>query len=70
VVDGYVICVPFLLSLRLKLSRVSVVFDFSNSLNNLAPASPMPLSADVMRKETSEWFVDAFRCLLSLVITL
>ena len=35
------ICVFFLLSSPLRLSFVSVVFDFSDSLNDVAPVSPM-----------------------------
>ena len=30
---------------------MSVVFDFNDSLNDVAPASPMLLSVDVLRKE-------------------
>ena len=37
------ICVLFLLSSQLRLSSVSVLFDFSASLNDVAPASPMLL---------------------------
>ena len=45
------LCVFFLLSLRCRLSFVSVVFDFSDSLNDVAPVSPMQLSDYVKRKE-------------------
>ena len=45
-----VFCVFFLLSLRCRLSFVSVVFDFNASLNDVAPVSPMLLSVDVKRK--------------------
>ena len=35
------ICVLFLLCSQLRLSSVSVVFDFNASLNDVAPVSPM-----------------------------
>ena len=44
-------CVFFLLSSQLRSSAVSVVFDFSDSLNDVVPVSPILLSVDVMRKE-------------------
>ena len=53
-------CVFFLLSSQLRLSFVSVVFDFNDSLNDFAPVSPMMLSVDVMRMEKSELLMDAF----------
>ena len=43
------ICVIFLLCLHLRLSFVSVVFDFNASLNDVAPVSPMLFSVDLMR---------------------
>ena len=46
IVDECLLCVFFLLSSRLRLSLVSVVFDFSDSLNDVAPVSPMPLSVE------------------------
>ena len=49
-----------LLSLQLRLSFVSVVFDFNDSLSDVAPVSPMLLSVDVMRKEKSELLMDVF----------
>ena len=42
------ICVLFLLSSLLRLSFVSVVFDFSTSLNDAAPLSPILLPVDFM----------------------
>ena len=39
--------VCFLLSSLLRLSVVSVVFDFSDSLNDVAPVSPMLLSVEI-----------------------
>ena len=41
-----VFCVFLILSLRNRLSVVSVVFDFNDSLNNVAPVSPIMLSVD------------------------
>ena len=49
-----VFCVLFLLSSLLRLSSVSVVFDFNDSLNDFAPAFPTLLSVDEKIKETSE----------------
>ena len=37
---------------------MSVVFDFNDSLNDVAPVSPMLLSVDVKRKEKSELLMD------------
>ena len=46
-----VFCVSsFLLSLQLRLSAVSVVFDFNDSLNDIAPVAPIMLSVDVKRR--------------------
>ena len=44
----------------LILSIVIVVFDFSASLSDVAPLSPIPLPVDVIRKETSELLMDVF----------
>ena len=54
-----VICVLFLLSSLLRLSFVSVVFDFSASLNDVAPVSPMSFPVDLMRIEKSGLLMDA-----------
>ena len=43
----------------LRLRRVSVVFDFSPSLNDVVPASPMLLPVVVKRKG-SELLMDVF----------
>ena len=43
---------------------MSVVFDFSDSLNDVAPVSPILLSVDMKRNEKSELLVDVF-CVLS-----
>ena len=45
-----VFCVVFL-SLPLRSSFMSVVFDFSASLSDAAPVSPIVLPFDVKRKE-------------------
>ena len=45
-----VVCVMFLLCSHLRLSLVSVVFDFNASLNDVAPVSPIQLPVDFMRK--------------------
>ena len=54
-------CVFFLLSSPLRLSFVSVVFDFNDSLNDVAPLSPMQLPV-VVKKKGKKWIVDG--CLL------
>ena len=41
IVDGYLLCVFFLLSSHSRLSAVSVVFNFNDSPNDVAPVSPM-----------------------------
>ena len=52
------------------MSSVSVVFDFSESLNDAAPVSPMLLAVDVKRKEKSELFDGChLRVFLSFVFT-
>ena len=43
-------CDLFLLSLLQRLSLVSVVFDFNDSPNDVAPVSPILLPVDVKRK--------------------
>ena len=45
-----VFCVFFQLPLLHRLSFVSVVFDFSASLNDVAPVSPISLPIDEKRK--------------------
>ena len=57
VVDRCNYCVLFLLYSLLRLSSVSVVFDFNASLSDVAPVSPMKLSVDLMRME-KECIVD------------
>ena len=55
-----------LLSSRLRLSFVSVVFDFNASLNDVAPLSPMLFSVYVKGKEKSDLLMDFF-CVSSLL---
>ena len=57
----------FLLSSHLRLSSVSVVFDFNDSLNDAAPVYPMLFSVIVMRNGKSELLIDIIPvfCLLS-----
>ena len=40
-----------LLSSQFRLSSVSVEFDFNDSLNDVAPASPIMLPVDLKRRE-------------------
>ena len=49
----------FLLYSQPRPSFVSVVFDFNDSLNDVAPVSPILLSVFVKRKEKSELLMDA-----------
>ena len=58
------ICVFFLLYVLHRLSFVSVVFDFSASINDVAPVSHMSLSVDENEKKRKERI--ASRCLLCL----
>ena len=48
----------FLLSSQLKSSSVSVVFDFNDSPNDVAPVSSILFAIDAKRKEKSELFMD------------
>ena len=58
-------CVFFLLSSLIRLSFVSVVFDFNASLNDATPVSPILLSVDVKINEKA-WFVGGCNlCVLS-----
>ena len=45
-----VLCVFFLLPSPLRLSSVSVVFDFNDSINSTAPLSPMLFPVNEKRK--------------------
>ena len=63
-------CVFFLLSSLHRSSIVSVVFDFNDLLNDVAPVSPTSLPVDVMRMEKSELLIDAFFCVFFLLSSL
>ena len=54
-----VFCV-FLLYSLLRLSLMSVVFDFNDSLNDVAPVAPMLFTVDVMRMEKSNLLMAVF----------
>ena len=43
-----------------RLSLVSVVFEFNDSLNDVAPVSSILLPVNVMRKEKSHLLMDFF----------
>ena len=47
---------------------MSVVFDFNDSLNDVAPVSPISLSVNVKRTGKSELSLDVF-CVSSFVFT-
>ena len=54
-------CVFFILSSQVRLSLVSVVFDFSDPLNDVAPVSSMLLTVCVKKKRRkSEMLMDVF----------
>ena len=55
-----VFCVSSFFCLPLRLSSVSVVFDFNDSLNDVAPVSLILLSVDAIRMEKSELLMDVF----------
>ena len=57
-VDGSLLCVFFILSSLSILSLVSVVFDFSASLSDVAPVSPILLTVYAMGKEKNELLMD------------
>ena len=56
---GYVFDCRFV-SLRVRSSKVSVVFDFNASLNDDAPLSPTLFPVVVERKEKSDLLMDVF----------
>ena len=58
-------CLLHYLSLPIKLSSVSVVFDFNDSLNDFVPVSPMLFAVDGKRNEKSELLMDVI-CVSSL----
>ena len=56
---------------QLRSSAVSVVFVFNDSLNDVAPFSPILLSVDVNQKEKRELLMNVFLCVfLSIVFTI
>ena len=56
-----VFCVSsFFLSSPPRSSAVSVVFDFNDSLNDVAPVSPILFPVGMKRKEKSELLMDVF----------
>ena len=61
--------VCLLLHSPLRLSLVSVVFDFNDSLNDAAPVSPVLFSVVVKRKEKSGLFMDVICVPSSFVCT-
>ena len=67
--DWCLLCVFFLLSLLLRLRAVSVVFDFNDSLNDVAPVSPILFSVDLKINEKSESLMCLFVCIISFVFT-
>ena len=67
--DGCLCGVFFLLSSLTNSSKVSVVFDFNDSLNDVAPACSMMLSVNMKRNETNDLLMYVFLCLLSFVST-
>ena len=62
------ICMLFLLCLPYISNTVRVVFDFSASLNDFAPVSPILFPVDMMLKEKSGLLMDAI-CVLFLLFT-
>ena len=62
-------CAFFLLSSPHRLSFVSIVFDFSDSLNDVAPVTPMLLTVFLKRKGRVNCWWTSFVCLLSFVFT-
>ena len=65
-----VICVLFLLCPQFRSSSVSVVFDFSASLNDVVPDSPILLSVDFMKMEKSGLLMDVIFVLFLLYLPL
>ena len=57
-------CVLCLLSSLFSLSFVSVVFDFNDSLNDVAPFPNIMLPVDMKTKKKSELLMDIF-CVFS-----
>ena len=53
-------CVLFLLSSPLRLSFVSIVFNFNDSHNDVTPVPPVLFPVYEKRKEKSELLMDVF----------
>ena len=64
-----IICALFLLRLLLRLSLVSVVFDFNVSHNDVTPISSMPFPVDLMRMEKNRFVYGCHLCVVSFVTT-
>ena len=56
------ICVLFLLCWLVRLSFVSVVFDFNASLNDVAPVSSIMFPVELMRMKRVNWWWMTFVC--------
>ena len=54
----------FFLLLRPRLSVKSVMFDFNDLLNDVAPVSPILMAVEIMRNEKRELLMDVF-CVVS-----
>ena len=63
------ICVLFLLSSPLRSSFVSVVFDLSASLNNVAPVSSILFTVDEMLMEKCRLLFVVIFCVVFFVFT-
>ena len=61
-----VICVLFLLCLQLRLSFVSVLFDFNASLNDVAPVSTIQFPDDLILVKTCKLLISVI-CMLFLL---
>ena len=57
-----------ILNLQLRLSSMSVAFDFNASLSDVAPVSPMPLPVCLILIKQSGLLMDAI-CVVSFVFT-
>ena len=57
----------FFLSSQYRLSSVSAVFDFNDSLNDFAPMPSILLSVDVKRNEKIELLEESHLCVLFLL---
>ena len=62
------VCVLFLLSSLIRLSSVSVMFDFNASHNDVAPLFPISFPIDLVRIEKSWLFMDAICVFISFCV--